>query len=145
MKKMMKTMKHNIFILLLACFGFMQATAQDMTTIHMKDGSSMSFENGRHNVTNIRLWRNTGEMTISSVYNNYIQMENVDGDYCALLSFDKGYTSPTDNSTLTICVGTTDNLTLESCDFEVPATDLDIDDRLYFQLGAADALNKSSW
>lgn len=38
MKKMMKTMKHNIFILLLACFGFMQATAQDMTTIHMKDG-----------------------------------------------------------------------------------------------------------
>ena len=59
MKKMMKTMKHNIFILLLACFGFMQATAQDMTTIHMKDGSSMSFENGRHNVTNIRLWRNT--------------------------------------------------------------------------------------
>ena len=145
MKKMMKTMKQNIFVLLLACFGFMQATAQDMTTIHMKDGSSMSFENGRHNVTNIRLWRNTGEMTISSVYNNYIQMENVDGDYCALLSFNKGYTSPTDNSTLTICVGTTDNLTLESCDFEVPATDLDIDDRLYFQLGAADALNKSSW
>ena len=145
MKKMMKTMKHNIFILLLACFSFMQATAQDMTTIHMKDGSSMSFENGRHNVTNIRLWRNTGEMTISSVYNNYIQMENVDGDYCALLSFDKGYTSPTDNSTLTICVGTTDNLTLESCDFEVPATDLEIDEKLYFQLGAAEMLNKSSW
>ena len=145
MKKMMKTMKHNIFILLLACFSFMQATAQDMTTIHMKDGSSMSFENGRHNVTNIRLWRNTGEMTISSVYNNYIQMENVDGDYCALLSFDKGYTSPTDNSTLTICVGTTDNLTLESCDFEVPATDLEIGEKLYFQLGAAEMLNKSSW
>ena len=141
----MKTMKHNIFILLLACFSFMQATAQDMTTIHMKDGSSMSFENGRHNVTNIRLWRNTGEMTISSVYNNYIQMENVDGDYCALLSFDKGYTSPTDNSTLTICVGTTDNLTLESCDFEVPATDLEIGEKLYFQLGAAEMLNKSSW
>ena len=145
MKKMMKTMKHNIFILLLACFSFMQATAQDMTTIHMKDGSSMSFENGRLNVTNIRLWRNTGEMTISSVYNNYIQMENVDGDYCALLSFDKGYTSPTDNSTLTICVGTTDNLTLESCDFEVPATDLEIGEKLYFQLGAAEMLNKSSW
>ena len=141
----MKTMKHNIFILLLACFSFMQATAQDMTTIHMKDGSSMSFENGRHNVTYIWIWQNTGETTMSSVHNNFIQMENVDGDYCALLSLYKIYTSPTDNSTLSFCVGTTDNLTLESCDVEVPATDWEINDRLYFQLGAADALNNSNW
>lgn len=140
---MMKTMKNNTFILLLACFSFMQATAQDMTTIHMKDGSSMSFENGRHNVTNMRIWQNAGVETMSYPYSSYTQMENVLGDYYALLSTDNYYTFPTANSTLSFCVGTSDNLTLESCDCVIPATESY--GRLYFQIGAADMLEKASW
>ena len=136
-------MKHNIFILLLACFSFMQATAQDITTIHMKDGSSMSFENGRHNMTNMRIWQNPENASMSDMYSNYIQMEPINGGYAVLLSMGKQYTSPTSNSTLSFCVGTADNLTLESSDCVIPATESY--GTLYFQVGAANLLKNASW
>lgn len=141
--KKMKTMKHNIFILLLACFSFMQATAQDMTTIHMKNGSTMSFENGRHYGTQMDIWVTSGKTWMSFQNEGHAQLEYILGNYCALLSLDRKFTLPTSNSTRSFCVGTTENLTLESCDCVIPATE--VNGKLCFQLGTVDTLKKASW
>ena len=128
----MKTMKNHTIILLLACFSFMQATAQDITTIHMKDGTSLSFENGRHNVTNIRFWEKPEGQRMTDTPN--IQLNYVNNGYTALLSSWRIVTLPTTQSTLSVCVGTSSNLTLETCDCVIPGTE--INHSLYFQIGA---------
>ena len=135
-------MRYKASLLLLACFSFMQATAQDMTTIHMKDGTVLSFENGRHNVTNIRFWENPESEQLTNAPD--IQINNNNNDYTVLLSVCRIVTLPTKQSTLSVCIGTAANLTIQSCECVIPGTE-DNDGTLYFQIGEENALKKANW
>lgn len=117
----MKTMKYNITILLLAFFSTIQIKAQDITTIHMKDGSTVSYENGRYSATDIRFWDCSSEQArqlLSKGVFRY-QLDKSNNGYSVEIRWYSPFNEliPTNSTTYAVCVGSKEFETKDDCDF----------------------------
>lgn len=144
---MMDFIKQSTALVLFSLFSAIQIKAQDVMTIHMKDGSVISFENGRHMSTNIRFWENTPEQSqiIGSKGNYEYVIENYNHEYAVMIKWDKNYPIPTDVTRFGLCVGVNEDLNIDNCEKLIDAYADNINGPYYFQLAAEDILKEMKW
>lgn len=139
-------MKRNL-LLLLTFLGGMQLLAQHVATVHLKDGSTLKFENGYRQETSMHFIENNPDAV-----NNDIRFTNADkvvqkiaNEYVAAILWGNPAFMPL-LSNMSIVVSSTEQMpTLENCDLVVdynrhenyPYSDY------YVVLGSADVLNTS--
>ena len=141
-------MKRNI-LLLLTFLGGMQLLAQHVATVHLKDGSTLKFENGYRQETSMHFIENNPDAV-----NNDIRFTNADkvvqkiaNEYVAAIFWDNPAFMPLLSSMSIVVSSTEQKLTLDNCDLIVdynkyeyyPYSDY------YVVLGSADVLNTSEF
>ena len=136
----MKTMKRYILFSLLALIGVVQASAQDITTIHLKNGTKLTFGNGRYDATDMRFTTQFNEYSYinTSLISCQLQKAVASNEYACYISFHSDLL-PTGNTTVALLIGTSEGLTLETADAVIEG----LSDIYYsFQIGAEEALEE---
>lgn len=140
----MNTIKRNIIFVLLALMSAVQAVAQDVTIVHLKDGSILRFPNGMFYQTMVSFLENTPEEVAKLI--KYVRVEpetyRDNGEYAILLkvatnSSFRGRTIPS------LCISTHPQPTLVNCDMVVELEKNYSD--YYVLLGAVTLLNNQRW
>lgn len=115
----------SLFTIALIMGSMLSAVAQQVTTLHMKDGSKLVYRNGVKNATEINFW---GFQPDTTTYNHYMQagtsfgngwnvngVAHVDKQYAACIFWtdDVPYNFQAEHG---VCFGSKPGLTLEECD-----------------------------
>ena len=115
----MKDIKIIIVSVFCLCCGSL-SIAQDMTVVHLKDGSQLKFPNGQAGETVISFWANTSleQDKVGQVYYSLLKKNE---DYIAKIDW-YSYYFPTIKSDVVLCIGMAKNPTVETANVIVPVT-----------------------
>jgi len=128
---MMKTRTILLIIAIMGCFA--SAAAQDVTTLHMKDGTTKRYTNGAKGATSIQFFDYVPAKTYAPDYtskheNNYVAEWNVNqvcqigGEYVVGLFWEDNL--PSNFKAISgVLFGTAPGLTLDNCQEKMYATD----------------------
>ena len=128
---MMKTRTILLIIAFMGCFA--GAVAQDVTTLHMKDGTTKRYLNGAKGATSIQFFDYAPAKTYAPDYtskheNNYVaewnvnQVCQIDGEYVVGLFWEDNL--PSNFKAISgVLFGTAPGLTLDNCQVKKYATD----------------------
>lgn len=128
---MMKTRTILLIIAIMGCFA--SAAAQDVTILHMKDGTTKRYTNGAKGATSIQFFDYAPAKTYAPDYsskheNNYVaewnvnQVCQIDGEYVVGLFWEDNL--PSNFKAISgVLFGTTPGLTLDNCQEKKYATD----------------------
>lgn len=128
---MMKTRTILLIIAIMGCFA--SAAAQDVTILHMKDGTTKRYTNGAKGATSIQFFDYAPAKTYAPDYtskheNNYVgewnvnQVCQIDGEYVVGLFWEDNV--PSNFKAISgVLFGTTPGLTLDNCQEKMYATD----------------------
>ena len=127
-------MKTRTILLIIAIMGcFASAAAQDVTTLHMKDGTTKRYLNGVKGATSIQFFDYAPAKTYAPDYtskheNNYVaewnvnQVCRIDGEYVVGLFWEDNV--PSNFKAISgVLFGTAPGLTLDNCQEKMYATD----------------------
>ena len=128
---MMKTRTILLIIVIMGCFA--SAAAQDVTILHMKDGTTKRYTNGAKGATSIQFFDYAPAKTYAPDYsskheNNYVaewnvnQVCQIDGEYVVGLFWEDNL--PSNFKAISgVLFGTAPGLTLDNCQEKKYATD----------------------
>ena len=129
-------MKRNIILLVMALVCTVTTTAQEVVLLHLKDGTTLRYPNGRHEMTRIKFYDYMPPVT----YYNWSQTQHDNGYYSEwevskVWHVDRQFSIGvewTDNTPQTfqprygLCFGTEPGLTVDNCLYKAYCADVEV-------------------